>query len=198
MKPCTLLQTALVVSASAGTATGQTLARLAEQEEARRKAIDNPARVYTNADLRGGAPPVVPGPASEAPPVSMPDGPASQAEKSVASAPGSPAPQMVREEDAADRAPRDEAWWRARMVKLQQDIDRSRTYIDALQSRINALTTDFVNRDDPYQRAVIEADRLKAIAEFERLKKELEQQNKAVIDLQEEARRAAVPPGWLR
>jgi hypothetical protein len=39
---------------------------------------------------------------------------------------------------------------------------------------------------------------LKAIAELERLKTVLEQQNKAVVDLQEEARRASVPPGWLR
>ncbi len=70
--------------------------------------------------------------------------------------------------------------------------------MDALQSRINALTTDFVNRDDPYQRAVIEGDRVKAIAELERLKKELQLQTKAVDDLREEARRAGVPPGWLR
>ena len=36
-----------------------------------------------------------------------------------------------------------------------------------MQTRINALTTDFVNRDDPAQRAVIEHDRQKALAELD-------------------------------
>ena len=69
---------------------------------------------------------------------------------------------------------------------------------DSLQSRINALTTDFVNRDDPAQRAKIEADRKAALAELERVKKELDEQTKAITAIEDEARRAGVPAGWLR
>jgi hypothetical protein len=38
----------------------------------------------------------------------------------------------------------------------------------------------------------------KALAELERVRGDIEAQEKAVTDLEEEARRAGVPPGWLR
>ena len=38
--------------------------------------------------------------------------------------------------------------------------------LEALQSRVNALSTDFVNRDDPFQRAKIAEDRQKALSEM--------------------------------
>ena len=43
-------------------------------------------------------------------------------------------------------------YWRKRLADLQTALDRDQTYLDAVQSRVNALTTDFVNRDDPAQR----------------------------------------------
>ena len=77
-------------------------------------------------------------------------------------------------------------------------LDRSKIFADALQSRINALTTDFTNRDDPAQRAQIEVDRQRALAELDRVKKEIADQTKAISDIQEDARKAGVPPGWVR
>ena len=41
-------------------------------------------------------------------------------------------------------------------------------------------------------------DRQKAIDELNRLTKQIADDKKAIADLQEEARRAGVPPGWLR
>jgi predicted nucleic acid-binding Zn-ribbon protein len=38
----------------------------------------------------------------------------------------------------------------------------------------------------------------KALAELERVRTELEDQEQRVTDLEDEARRAGVPPGWLR
>jgi hypothetical protein len=84
------------------------------------------------------------------------------------------------------------------MKAAQDQIARTQIFMDSLQSRINALTTDFVNRDDPAQRGKIEGDRKAALAELERVKKELEEQTKAIKTIEEEARRAGVPPGWLR
>jgi hypothetical protein len=58
--------------------------------------------------------------------------------------------------------------------------------------------TDFVNRDNPVERAAIEQDRIKALAELDRVKKEIESQTKAIAAIEDEARRAGVPSGWLR
>ena len=41
-------------------------------------------------------------------------------------------------------------------------------------------------------------ERQKAIADLNRLTKEIADGKKAIADFQEEARRAGVPPGWLR
>ena len=84
------------------------------------------------------------------------------------------------------------------MKELQTQLQRDQTYVDALQTRVNSLATDFVNRDDPAQRAVLASERQKALGELDRLKKQIEATKKAIADLEEEARRANVPPGWLR
>jgi len=73
-----------------------------------------------------------------------------------------------------------------------------RIFADSLQSRINALTTDFVNRDDPAQRAKIETDRKTALAELDKVRGEIVAQEKDIQAIEEEARKAGVPAGWLR
>ena len=55
-----------------------------------------------------------------------------------------------------------------------------------------------MNRDDPAQRAKIEADRKTALAELDRVKEEIEAQQKEITAIEDEARRAGVPSGWLR
>ena len=77
-------------------------------------------------------------------------------------------------------------------------LSRSQTFADALQSQINGLYTEFVNMSDPAQRAVIEQKRLAAIAEQDRVKADVAKQTKALADIEDEARRANVPAGWLR
>ena len=84
------------------------------------------------------------------------------------------------------------------MQSALEQLDRDRLYAEALQSRINALTTDFTARDDPAQRALIGQDRDKAVAELDRLKKVIQDDKDAVTAVEEEARHAGVPPGWLR
>ena len=55
-----------------------------------------------------------------------------------------------------------------------------------------------MNTDDPAKRSVVERDRQRALGEIERLKKEVAEQTKAIAGIEEEARRAGVPAGWLR
>jgi hypothetical protein len=174
--------TALVVSAAPVFA--QSLAAVAKKEEERRKKIPDPARVYTNKDL--GAPPAASTPAPAAtPPAATPAAPADAAKASAA--------------EAKDKEPaKDQKYWAGRIKTLRDDLARNETYAEALQTRLNSLQADFVNRDDPAQRAVIERDRQKAAGELGRLKQSITDGKKAITDLEEEARRAGVPPGWLR
>ena len=64
----------------------------------------------------------------------------------------------------------DQAFWAGRMKTARDQLSRTQIFMDSLQTRINSLTTDFVNRDDPAQRAKIETDRQQALAELERVK----------------------------
>ena len=194
------LRSALVVGAvlvsAAVSLWAQSLADVARKEEERRKAIAQPAKVYTNKDLN--VPPESSIPASPAP--ASPDTNADAA-KSADKDKGDPGKDGKDAKDTkdADKAPvKDQKYWSGRFKDLQTQFDRDQSFADALQNKINSLTTDFVNRDDPAQRATIERDRQKSLAEVTRLKKAIDDDKKAIADLQEEARRAGVPPGWLR
>ena len=169
----------------------QGLGDIAKREDARRKQVKTPAKVYTNEDLRGGDT----GSAAPAPT------PVNQAPAQNAAPPAAPAAgekPKDGEKAAADDPKKTEAYWKDRMAKARADLDRAKTFADALQSRINALTTDFAARSDPAQRAQIGNDRQKALAELDRVKKEIEANTKAIADIQEEARKTGVPAGWVR
>ncbi len=169
---------AIAGSAIAFAQDGPTLADIARKaQEQRQRAV---TRVYTNDDLKTqGLPAPAPTPAA-APQVKSDTAAPSAAEK--------PAPAGADTEDA----------WRARIVRARDDLHRNEVFAEALQSRINALTSDFAARDDPAQRAQLADDRQKALEELERVKKDIETSRKAVADIEEEARKAGVPPGWLR
>lgn len=172
----------VLVASWATPAAGQSLAAVARKEEARRKQIKQSSRVITNKDLRQ-VPPAPP--AVAAPPPAAPVGPESAA------------PADKPADDSVD-AEKDEQAWRQKMNDARLALERSQMYADALQSKINALWADFTARDDPAQRAQIEIERKRAIAEQVRVKGEIETQKKAIADLEEEARKAGVPPGWIR
>jgi hypothetical protein len=84
------------------------------------------------------------------------------------------------------------------MAEARSQLERSKMFAEALQTRANSLWADFTARDDPAQQRTLEAERKKTLAELERVKGEIETQTKGLADLEDEARRAGVPPGWLR
>ena len=175
-------------------ASAQTLADVARTEESRRKTIKEPSKVYTNDDLKrdvsGGE---TPAPASTTKPAATGDTAPSPAGAEAK------APDAAGQKDAPANEPaKDRAYWSDRMKQAQDQLDRSKMFLAALETRVNALNADFVNRDDPAQRAVVERDRQRAMAEMDRVRKDIAQQTKAIADIEEEARRAGVPAGWLR
>jgi hypothetical protein len=189
LKRFVVLISASILAASALAVAAQSLGDIAKKEEERRKKVPQPGKVYTNKDLGSPTsetpPPPATAPASDAKPADKKDAKDAAADKD-------------KDKDKDKESPKDQKYWADRKKSLQDQLDRDQTYADALQSRINALTTDFVNRADPAQRAVIERDRQKALGELNRLKNQIVADKKALVDLDEEARRAGVPPGWLR
>ena len=168
----------------------QSLADVARAEETRRKTVKGRAKVYTNETLRGadgGDPPAAP-----APP------PAGAAATPSASEPAKPAAPAAGSKPPAPDTAKDEKYWRGRLTSARDALARSQTFAEALQTQINGLYAEFVNMSDPAQRAVIEQKRLAAIAEQDRVKADIAKQTKAIADIEDEARRANVPAGWLR
>lgn len=173
---------AALAAALAATASAQSLGDMAKKEAERRKAIKSPGKVLTGDSIRS-----VPAPSPA--PVASP-APAAGGAATGAAATEKPKPEVDRKAQ--------ELAWRQRIQAARDSLQRSQTFAEALQSRINGLTADFTARDDPAQRAVVANDRQKALAELDRVKNDIVQQTKAIADIQEEARRAGVPPGWLR
>jgi hypothetical protein len=168
----------------------QGLGEVARKEEERRKDVKAPAKVYTNKDLGPAPAGREPGTVSSSPPAAATD--TAKAADDKAKAKGED-----KDKDKAE-TPKDQAYWAGRKKDLQGRLESDQTLVDAMQSRINALTADFASRSDPVQRAGIERDRLKALAELDRLRKSIVENKKALTDLDEDARKAGVPAGWLR
>ncbi len=173
--------TLLTLAGSVASPRAQSLADVAKQEEERRKTIKPVSKVLTNKDL---------GDVPAAPIIPVADTKAVDAAKI-----DKPAEPIA---DASTAPVKDQAYWSGRMKELRTQLDRDQIFVEAIQTRVNSLSADFVNRDDPAQRALIERDRQRAIVELDRLKKAIEEGKKAIATLEEEARRAGVPPGWLR
>jgi hypothetical protein len=179
---------------SVAAAGAQSLGEVARREAERRKTVTNPGKVYTNeqlnADGRDVASVPTPGPdAAQASPAPSTDTPTPST--------GSPTPTKPST-GPTSATPNNEAAWRARVQAVRDAMSRSQIFADALQSRINGLSADFTARDDPAQRAVVATELQKSLDELERVKKEIQQQNKTLADVQDEGRRAGVPAGWWR
>lgn len=176
---------ALVVCVPVAAAYAQpSLAELAKKEQERRKAVKTEGKVYSNKDLPVSAAPASTTAAPLPPPTPTP------AEAKPAESPKAESPKIDEQKT--------EAWWRTRMAQAREALRRAEIFAEALQTRINGLSNDASNRDDPYQRVKIGEDRQKAVAELARVTAEAAQAKKEIADIEEEARQGGLPPGWIR
>src|SRR5688572_3512915 len=173
---------AALILFAAATASAQSLADVARQEEARRKGVAGAGKVYTNEALQP-EPPPSPGSVPAATPA-PPATPAGGDKPADPAAPGA--------------TPKTEAEWKKRIADERDALSRAQIFAEALQSRINVLSADFVNVDDPAKRDVVAAERQKALSELDRVKTEIQAHQKKITDIQTEARKAGVPAGWVR
>ena len=165
------------------------LADVARKEVERRKTARKATRVFTNANL--GANEV------NLPPTSMPSFATPSNATPSNTSPGSPTIPGGKVEPAPGGG-KDQAFWQGRIKSAMDDLNRTQMFADSLQTKINSLRTDFVNRDNRVEREKIQQDLNTSLAELERLNKEIDQKRKAISAIEEEARKANVPPGWLR
>jgi hypothetical protein len=159
-----------------GSASAQGLADVAKKEEARRKEIKKPAKVYTDADVEKYAP--------------APGAQAAAATVTNLDANGKP----LGLDAAAKGLPTDEAGWRARIQNARDGIDRNRLLLSALeqQGRAAARRAGTPEGDEPADDGSARA------AEVKRLKAEMDAFRATLANAEEDARQAGVPPGWVR
>ena len=194
---------ALITLSLAGlsSASAQSLADVAQKESERRQTT-TAGKSYSNRDLRP-TPQAPPDgadraePAATAPADAVVDGASSFLQTADPTA-DSASDSTSEGTDGKKSDIKDEAYWSKRIAELRERLDRDQIFMQALQSRVDALTSDFVNRDDPGQRGQIAGDRQKTLAELDRLRKAVEADKRSIPDLEEEARRSGVPAGWLR
>jgi len=185
----------LAVFVSSASAQAQSpLAEAARREAERRKAMQAAPATYTNDDLAKlpvRATPVPPRPAATD--VTTLGAAGTQTPPAAAAEAGAAAPGA-----AAAPGPRDEKYWRERITTARANLSRAEIFAESLQSRINALSTDFVNRDDPAQRQRIAEQRQRALDELARVTAEVTAFKQQIAEIEDEARRLGLPPGWLR
>lgn len=184
-----LLVTALPVSA-------QSLGELAKREQERRKKAPAAGKTYTNDDLKK----MSPAPDAAGAQAAKPGDPKDAAKTPPAEAAGTGKPGDPAKVDATKppEPAKDEPYWRARIAAARENLRSNESFHEALQSQINALTAEFTARDDPYQRAKVAEDRQRKIAEQARVAQEIDKAKKQIAEIEDEARRAGVPPGWIR
>lgn len=182
--PTLVALTAAMSLAAALSLRAQSLGEVGRKEEERRQNVKTPSKVYTNRDLSA--------PKSTAN-AEAPGQPAATA------TPATPPPPAAADDKPKQDGPvKDQKYWSGKKKELDAKLERDKVLADAMQSRINGLTADYAARSDPAQRAVIERDRQRAVAELGGLQKAIKDGQKATADLDEDARKAGVPPGWLR
>jgi hypothetical protein len=158
------------------------LAEVARKEEARRKTAKKATMVFTNSNL------------------ATPDSPTSVVSSApmVSSNASSSTTEPTIPGGKVEPPKGDQAFWQGRISQARTALTRTQMFADSLQTKINSLRTDFINRDNRVEREKIQQDLNTALAELERLKKEMDAQQKAITAIEDEARRANVPSGWLR
>ena len=84
------------------------------------------------------------------------------------------------------------------MAHARSSLERNQVLADAMQSRINGLNTDVVNIDDPFQQGQLRNQLTRAMTELDRLNRQIAADTQAIKDIQTEARKMRIPPGWVR
>ena len=102
-------------------------------------------------------------------------------------------------EEPPEPAEGGEEYWREEARRLRERVLAIRDEIVRLESETKRLEADFYAWDDgAYRDRVIKPSWDKAREDLATARKELPVAEKELADLPDRARRAGVPPGWIR
>lgn len=167
-----------------------TPAEAAKRAAAKKKAP--PAKVLTNEDLdkarKGDA----------AVSVLAADGVEPAQEPAPAGSEGNPV--NTNEGESTDEVPNDEATWRQRAEAARQRITDAEVAVSQAEQRLAELRSDIAPEDpmNPFRQQTREAEITAQMEQLEAARAEVVAARQALSDLEDEARRASIPPGWLR
>jgi hypothetical protein len=172
--------------AGSGMATAQSLADVARKTQSQRKSTKRPARVYTNADV----------------PVTAAATAGTATEISTTPKEGEPADPNAKPAEGSKTSVNaaDEESWRSRITSAREAVSRAKEQLEGMRTRVLHLQTAKAlgSNGDVNQQAAVAAQQTAALQEFDRLRADVEKYQKALTDLEAEARAASVPAGWLR
>ena len=175
----------LVFFSCAALASGSQVADAAKKEKERRQKITTPSKVFTNKDVEdfkvkndlGDEP----SSAEEAPPEGEGDtgivnyGPGSTPDTS-----------------------NDETYWRNRYKEATARVEDLQAQADQLQKTINGLLLNVSNYEGIAAGPQLNAQLGEMKDQLNQINQDLANARQALEDLQEEARKAGAPPGWVR
>jgi hypothetical protein len=187
----------LVVAMMPALAAGQGLGEAARREKERRAGKKPPARVYGDQDLDGGS---AAGEARAEPAqgTSETSGDAAASDSSGGAATSSSATGSSSADDAEVKArARAEESWRARAAPVRAAYEAAESRVKRLEVQVAEL-----EREGQKQAFIYGVRGTTAAAtareRLEQARRELAEAGRAWEDFQDEARRAGVPPGWIR
>jgi hypothetical protein len=95
---------------------------------------------------------------------------------------------------------RNEEFWRNRTMQLREAAQEADNKVKELEARIAALRNDMspTNVQDPNRLQSRDRELREAMDSLDATRSAADTARKALADLEEEARRAGVPPGWVR
>ncbi len=151
------------------------LVKLSKKEKERRKKV-KVSRVITNQDLGKTPPPSV-----------------------IVKGVRSSTPAGGKEELDGKKSPKkSKEWWLSRKRNLEEKIASLKKRIQELERQLNNLNTTFLIEQRPLAHQRVKSTLEKVKGQLEAARKELAQAQKDLERLYEEARKAGIPPGWLR
>jgi hypothetical protein len=123
-----------------------------------------------------------------------------KAEKATPAPTASPTPDAAAAAFEAERQRQaaEEASWRGRAAAARDAVATNEAAVAKLQDEAGRLANRILLSTDTNEILRLRAEQQKVQASLDAARNELEASRKAVDDLQEEARRAGVPPGWVR
>ena len=177
------LASGLAGTAAVGLAQQPSLAEVARQEAARRKAVEASKKVYTNQDVARGRPLTT---GAVAKPANAPAAEASVASDDAQPADGTATPAT---DDAKAPAKVDEA----RVAELKNALAAITTAARIAQTAVDKANINIVNLFDEAQRTTAAAGRDASLAEYRKLAAEIDALNKQIADLEAGASKAEGP-----